>query len=207
MEEAMTQMTHLSKIVAQSMVRQVLLYFILAKICHSYGVFPQAWAQAVRVDSTILILHSGNYEVIGIRHRKTQTLYVSDIIEPPKCNNPTYGRLQVGIYISAIQDAMDRARQMEESEMQQPDRGDDSPDNGKGSGEKNDHADGKSHGKYQDDHGHRRSGDHEGDDSRGEQWAGPSQSGSGRKVVDAGEMAAREVCFSVYCFIVRCLTP
>jgi hypothetical protein len=58
-----------------------------------------------------MVLHSGNHEIIGIRHRKTQTLYISHVIEPHSCSNPAYGKIQVGIYIAAIQETMDRVRQ------------------------------------------------------------------------------------------------
>ena len=58
-----------------------------------------------------MVLHSGNHEIIGIRHRKTQTLYISCIIEPHSCSNPAYGMLQVGIYIAALQDTIDREMQ------------------------------------------------------------------------------------------------
>ncbi|KAF8808131.1 hypothetical protein BYT27DRAFT_7211721 [Phlegmacium glaucopus] len=69
----------------------------------------QAWAQAVRVDGTVIVLHSGNHELVCLRHRRSQTLYVSDVIEPPMY--PGYGKLHVGIYIAAIQDTMDRKQQ------------------------------------------------------------------------------------------------
>ncbi|KAF8504380.1 hypothetical protein F5888DRAFT_739048 [Russula emetica] len=78
-------------------------------IAHSF--LQQTWAEAVRNKCTIMVLHSGNHEIIGIRHRKTQTLYVSHVIEPHCCSNPAYGKIQVGIYIAAIQETMDRARQ------------------------------------------------------------------------------------------------
>ncbi|KAJ6614728.1 hypothetical protein B0H10DRAFT_130605 [Mycena sp. CBHHK59/15] len=42
----------------------------------------QIWAQAVKHDTTFLVLHCGNYEYIGIRHRATQTLYLSELIIP-----------------------------------------------------------------------------------------------------------------------------
>ncbi|KAK2463017.1 hypothetical protein APHAL10511_004974, partial [Amanita phalloides] len=71
----------------------------------------QAWAQAVQVDGTVIVLHSGNYELVCVRHRATQTLYVSDIIEPPLCANPGYGKLHIGIYIAAIQETFDRKLQ------------------------------------------------------------------------------------------------
>ena len=58
-----------------------------------------------------MVMHSGNHEIIGIRHRKTQTLYISDVIEPHSCSNPAYGKIQVGIYIAAVQETIDRARQ------------------------------------------------------------------------------------------------
>jgi hypothetical protein len=64
----------------------------------------------VRVDGTFIIIHSGNYELVCLRRRDSQTLYVSDVIEPPTCKNPGYGKLQVGIYVAALQDAI--ARQM-----------------------------------------------------------------------------------------------
>ena len=56
-------------------------------------------------------MHSGNHEIIGIRHRETQTLYTSHVIEPHSCSNPAYGKIQVGIYIAAIQETIDRAKQ------------------------------------------------------------------------------------------------
>ena len=58
-----------------------------------------------------MVLHSGNHEIVGIRHRETQTLYISHVIEPHSCSNPAYGKIQVGIYIAAIQETIDRARQ------------------------------------------------------------------------------------------------
>jgi hypothetical protein len=48
---------------------------------------------------------------VCIRHRKSQTLYVSDVIEPPTCTNPGYGKLHIGIYLAAIQDTIDRKLQ------------------------------------------------------------------------------------------------
>jgi hypothetical protein len=75
----------------------------------------QSWAQAVRNNCTIIVLHSGNHEIIGVRHRTTQTLYVSDLVEP-HCCTPAYGKIQVGVYISAVLDALDRARQVADVE-------------------------------------------------------------------------------------------
>ena len=68
----------------------------------------QAWAQAVRHDSTIIILHSGNLEFVCIRHRERKTLYLSDMIDVVNDDSPAYGKLHVGIYIAALRDAIDR---------------------------------------------------------------------------------------------------
>ena len=67
-----------------------------------------------------MVLHSGNHEIIGIRHRETQTLYISEIIEPHSCSNPAYGKIQVGLYIAAIQETIDRARQDVEKKARDP---------------------------------------------------------------------------------------
>ena len=67
--------------------------------------------QATRADCSIIVIQSGTYECIGIRDRATQTLYISDLIEPHACEEPSYGKLHVGIYIAAVKDAIDRAKQ------------------------------------------------------------------------------------------------
>jgi len=73
------------------------------------------------------VLHSGNHEVIGIRHRGSQTLYVSDVVMPDRCVDPGYGKIHVGIIIAAVRDAMDRMEQDEK-------RGNDGSQGGGGSG-------------------------------------------------------------------------
>ena len=69
----------------------------------------RTWAQAVRLDGTFIVFHSGNWELVCVRDRKSQTLYVSDLIEPHRY--PEYGKLQVGIYVAAIQETIDRKKQ------------------------------------------------------------------------------------------------
>ncbi|KAF8641526.1 hypothetical protein AX16_009904 [Volvariella volvacea WC 439] len=66
----------------------------------------RAWSHAIREDATFLIFHCGKYERIGIRHRASQTLYLSDVIDTTKFD--LYGKLQIGLYIAIIQDAMSR---------------------------------------------------------------------------------------------------
>ncbi|KAF9505632.1 hypothetical protein BS47DRAFT_1489755 [Hydnum rufescens UP504] len=64
--------------------------------------------QAVRSDVSLFVIHSGNHELICLRHRHSQTLYVSNLIEPSVCKDPGYGQIQVGIYMAAIQDTIAR---------------------------------------------------------------------------------------------------
>jgi hypothetical protein len=95
--------------------------------------------EAVRVDGTIIVLHSGNHELVCVRHRESQTLYVSDLIEPPMCKDAGYGKLRVSIYVAAIQDMMDRTKQrLQRSQPKSPDGDDgddkDDPDDNWGSG-------------------------------------------------------------------------
>ena len=54
-----------------------------------------------------------------VRHRETQTLYVSDVIQPSACSNPGYGKLHVGIYVAAIQETMDRKRRQRQQQLSQ----------------------------------------------------------------------------------------
>jgi hypothetical protein len=72
----------------------------------------QAWAQAVRNDSTLICMHAGSFEYICVRHRAAQRLYLSDMINTHTCRNPAYGKLHIGAYIAALNDAIDRALQL-----------------------------------------------------------------------------------------------
>ena len=67
--------------------------------------------QATHVDCSIFVLNSRNHEFICIRHRRTQTLYISELIEPSVCKEPSYGKLHVGLFIAAVKDTIDRERQ------------------------------------------------------------------------------------------------
>ncbi|KAJ7088898.1 hypothetical protein B0H15DRAFT_288811 [Mycena belliarum] len=67
-----------------------------------------AWCHAVRTDATIIVFHCGTLERIGVRHRQTQTLYLSDLIDVNDCKDPGYVKLHVGLYATLIQDSIDR---------------------------------------------------------------------------------------------------
>jgi hypothetical protein len=74
----------------------------------SISIKHQAWGQPVRQNTTILVLHSSNYGYVCVRHRETQTLYISDILHVPFLKEPGYGKVQIGIYITALEDALRR---------------------------------------------------------------------------------------------------
>ncbi|KAJ7155873.1 hypothetical protein C8R46DRAFT_434921 [Mycena filopes] len=84
-------------------------------------ILQQVWAQAVKHDTTYLVIHSGNYEYIGLRHRATQTLYLSQLIYPAKCADiGGYVKLHTGLYLSAIKDAESRAVKMHNAALEVP---------------------------------------------------------------------------------------
>ena len=73
----------------------------------------------VKCDSTYAVLHAGNYELLFFRNRRTQTLHISDVIEPHNIGQgtpggPGYYQIHIGLYIAAVRDAIDRARQLKE---------------------------------------------------------------------------------------------
>ncbi|KAG6809317.1 hypothetical protein H0H93_015915 [Arthromyces matolae] len=82
------------------------------------SILHHAWARAVERDSTFIVLHCGGYERIAFRHRSTQTLFVSDLINVNKCSDPGYGAIHLGLFISILSDALDRAAQRAENPTQ-----------------------------------------------------------------------------------------
>ncbi|KDQ19051.1 hypothetical protein BOTBODRAFT_171013 [Botryobasidium botryosum FD-172 SS1] len=93
----------------------------------------QAWCEAVKHDATVVVFHSGNYEVVGLRHRGSQTLFISNIIEPP--TQKEYGKLETGLYIMAIEDAFSRAKILDERQSLEKEReptGDEGDDDERG---------------------------------------------------------------------------
>ncbi|KAF9556374.1 hypothetical protein CPC08DRAFT_725786 [Agrocybe pediades] len=67
-----------------------------------------AWARAVKEDTTFIIFSCGMYERIGDRHRATQTLYLSPLIDPVNNRNPSYGKLNFGLFSAISQDLLER---------------------------------------------------------------------------------------------------
>ncbi|KAF7296402.1 Protein kinase domain-containing protein [Mycena chlorophos] len=77
----------------------------------------EGWARAVETDSSVIVFTCGTLERIAIRHRETQTLYLSDVINITQIRHPPYLRLQVGLYIAVLKDALSR---LHESEVVSP---------------------------------------------------------------------------------------
>ncbi|TFK71955.1 hypothetical protein BDN72DRAFT_957679 [Pluteus cervinus] len=84
------------------------------------GIVHNAWHRAVQEDTTIIVFNCGNYERIGIRHRASQTLFLSDLIQVWDCKNPSYGRLHLGLFCSAISDTFDRFQQTYQQPLDNP---------------------------------------------------------------------------------------
>ncbi|PPQ97039.1 hypothetical protein CVT26_001297 [Gymnopilus dilepis] len=73
--------------------------------CHY---IQHAWAKAAMYDSTFIVLHCGRYERIGFRHRESQTLYLSGVIDTVNTRNPSYRKLHVGLHTAIVKDALRR---------------------------------------------------------------------------------------------------
>ncbi|TFK65908.1 hypothetical protein BDN72DRAFT_900312 [Pluteus cervinus] len=71
------------------------------------------WRVSVTHDTTVIVMVCGNYERIGIRHRASRTLYLSNLID---LTNPGYGKLHLGIQMSAVDDALQRYRQSHQNQ-------------------------------------------------------------------------------------------
>ena len=57
-------------------------------------------------DATLIVFNCGNYERIGFRHRGSQTLFLSNLINVSAGSN--YGQIQIGLYMTILRDALDR---------------------------------------------------------------------------------------------------
>ncbi|KAF8955586.1 hypothetical protein BDZ97DRAFT_263002, partial [Flammula alnicola] len=81
------------------------------KACY---IIQQVYAQLVRNDATFAVISSGNFEIIVRRHRESQTLHLSHLIQVSKDDNPSHYKLHVSLYIMAFFDSLDRAKQLED---------------------------------------------------------------------------------------------
>ncbi|KAJ3502354.1 hypothetical protein NLJ89_g8927 [Agrocybe chaxingu] len=73
----------------------------------------QGWAEAVINDATFIVFSSGNNEIHGVRHRASQTLYLSSRIDIANARGPAYGKLHTGLMLAGYRDALNRAIQLD----------------------------------------------------------------------------------------------
>ncbi|PPR07932.1 hypothetical protein CVT24_000912 [Panaeolus cyanescens] len=71
------------------------------------------WAKMVSIDATFCVINGGTKERIGIRHRESKSLFLSDIIEP---SVEGYGGIHIGLYCMILKDAMERASRLREQD-------------------------------------------------------------------------------------------
>lgn len=76
----------------------------------------QAWTNAVTEDVSFIVFNSGRSERIGIRHRETQTLYLSDMIHPIRAKG--YGQIHLGLTIAALKESIDRINLKPEPDLE-----------------------------------------------------------------------------------------
>ncbi|KAJ7065133.1 hypothetical protein B0H15DRAFT_973631 [Mycena belliarum] len=84
-----------------------------AKQDNARDIAQQTWAEAVRKDASFAVVQSGNLEMICLRHRKSQTMFVSRIQAVGESQCPAYGKLHTGLYIAIMRDALDRTSQLQ----------------------------------------------------------------------------------------------
>ncbi|PPQ86191.1 hypothetical protein CVT25_006934 [Psilocybe cyanescens] len=73
---------------------------------NAHHFIQKAWARAVETDATFIVFSCGRLERIGIRHRESQTLYLSDLINPAQWKDPGYCQMHLGLVLAATKDRM-----------------------------------------------------------------------------------------------------
>lgn len=62
------------------------------------------------------MFYCGSLERIGIRHRASQTLFLSELIDPTNCRDPSYGALHTALHLAIFRDAAERDLLLTEAE-------------------------------------------------------------------------------------------
>lgn len=83
--------------------------YICALVCGSNHPV-KFWAKAVDAEATCMILTSGTEEVICIRERESQTLWMSETLSVSRTggSDPTYAKLHSAINMVGLKDAYGR---------------------------------------------------------------------------------------------------
>ncbi|KAJ3502001.1 hypothetical protein NLJ89_g9083 [Agrocybe chaxingu] len=75
--------------------------------------YNQAWARATLKDATFIIFNCGSHERVGIRHRETQTLFLSEPIDTVRVG---YRKCHIGLYLAIVHDVLERQKMAKEEE-------------------------------------------------------------------------------------------
>lgn len=62
----------------------------------------------MRADVSVIIFDCGNFMRVGIRHRATQTLFLSEVVDSCHCDAPNFGHMIAGLHIAIVDDALQR---------------------------------------------------------------------------------------------------
>ncbi|KAF8904519.1 hypothetical protein CPB85DRAFT_1255327 [Mucidula mucida] len=73
----------------------------------------KAWIDAVKTDSSMIVFDCGHFIRLGIRHRRLQTLFLSELIDIRHCSAPAYGRLWTAMHVASVYDALQRLPELE----------------------------------------------------------------------------------------------
>ncbi|KAH9474899.1 hypothetical protein JR316_0013367 [Psilocybe cubensis] len=66
----------------------------------------KAWYTAVVTDATFILFSCGTLQRIGIRHRGSQTLFLSDVIDTMRWSSLGFGQIHLGLVLAAIRDRL-----------------------------------------------------------------------------------------------------
>lgn len=63
-----------------------------------------------------MLIHTGNHECVTMRHRQSQTLFISKLMKPSDGRTP-YIKIYISLFILAYTDAVNRAHQLESQSL------------------------------------------------------------------------------------------
>ncbi|KAF8904505.1 hypothetical protein CPB85DRAFT_970213 [Mucidula mucida] len=61
----------------------------------------------------MIVFDCGHFIRLGIRHRRLQTLFLSELIDIRHCSAPAYGRLWTAMHVASVYDALPRLPELE----------------------------------------------------------------------------------------------
>ncbi|KAG6827945.1 hypothetical protein H0H87_003310 [Tephrocybe sp. NHM501043] len=76
---------------------------------HAVHILQQLWAEMLKNDVTFACLNAGIYEMIVMRDRASNVLYLSELL---RTDEPGLGKRHTGLFISMLRDAKQRSSQI-----------------------------------------------------------------------------------------------